>query len=107
MMLAVVDGVEQSTPLSQRLRWFLVGWITVSTILNYMDRQTLSIVAPFLRDEFNLSNQQYSNIVTAFLISYTVIHPTRNHRRRWLNGVLCSTPSTTASIIDPTAAAAS
>src|SRR5258708_5943611 len=84
MMLAVVDGVEQSTPLSQRLRWFLVGWITVSTILNYMDRQTLSIVAPFLRDEFNLSNQQYSNIVTAFLISYTVMYTVGGRFVDWI-----------------------
>src|SRR5258708_505880 len=84
MMLAVVDGVEQSTPLSQRLRWFLVGWITVSTSINYMGRQQLSIVAPSLRDEFKLSNQQYSNIVTAFLISYTVMYTVGGRFVDWI-----------------------
>ena len=56
------------------VRWVLIGWITVSTVLNYMDRQTLSILAPVLRDEFHMSAQAYSNIVSAFLLSYTVMY---------------------------------
>jgi ACS family hexuronate transporter-like MFS transporter len=56
------------------LRWTVILWITVSTVLNYMDRQTLSILAPFLRDQFHMSAQQYSNIVSAFLLSYTVMY---------------------------------
>lgn len=62
----------RSTP--NRIRWAIVMWITVSTVLNYMDRQTLSILAPVLRDEFHMSAQQYSNIVSAFLLSYTVMY---------------------------------
>jgi ACS family hexuronate transporter-like MFS transporter len=57
-----------------RLRWFFIAWITVSTILNYLDRQTLSIVAPALRDRFHLTNEDYSHIVSAFLVSYTVMY---------------------------------
>jgi Sugar phosphate permease len=57
-----------------RLRWFFVFWITISTVLNYIDRQTLSIVAPLLRDEFHLTNLGYSRIISAFLISYTVMY---------------------------------
>ncbi len=57
-----------------RLRWFIVGWITLSTMLNLIDRQTLSIVAPVLRDEFGLSNSDYSLIINAFLLSYTVMY---------------------------------
>lgn len=56
------------------VRWVLIGWITVSTVLNYMDRQTLSILAPVLRDQFHMSAQAYSNIVSAFLLSYTVMY---------------------------------
>lgn len=56
------------------LRWTMILWITVSTVLNYMDRQTLSILAPLLRDQFHMSAQQYSNVVSAFLISYTVMY---------------------------------
>jgi len=56
------------------LRWFIVGWVTLSTILNLLDRQTLSILAPTLREQFHLSNRDYSNIVNAFLCSYTVMY---------------------------------
>ncbi|MBV9081282.1 MAG: MFS transporter [Acidobacteriaceae bacterium] len=58
----------------KHLRWFFIAWLTVATILNYLDRQTLSILAPVLRDEFHLSNQAYSRIVSSFLISYTVMY---------------------------------
>src|SRR5262245_15174978 len=56
------------------LRWFIVAWITLSTILNLIDRQALSVLAPTLRDEFGLSNRGYANIVNAFLVSYTIMY---------------------------------
>lgn len=62
------------TAAERRLRWFIVGWITLSTILNLVDRQTLSILAPTLEKEFGLTNRGYANIVTAFLIAYTVMY---------------------------------
>jgi ACS family hexuronate transporter-like MFS transporter len=64
------DGAEQG------LRWFIVAWITLSTILNLIDRQTLSILAAedVFRKEFGLTNRGYANIVNAFLVSYTVMY---------------------------------
>lgn len=56
------------------MRWVIAGWLTLSTILNLIDRQTLSILAPVLTEKFHLSPQGYSNVVTAFLISYTVMY---------------------------------
>src|SRR5438128_2438824 len=58
----------------RRMRWVISGWLTLSTILNLIDRQTLSILAPFLRDHFNMSVQAYANVVTAFQVSYTVMY---------------------------------
>ncbi len=58
----------------RKLRWLIVGWLTLSTILNLLDRQTLSILAPLLRETLRLSQQDYSNVVTAFLISYTIMY---------------------------------
>jgi ACS family hexuronate transporter-like MFS transporter len=43
------------------------------TVLNYVDRQTLSVLAPVLRDEFHMSNSDYAFVVNAFLIAYTVM----------------------------------
>jgi len=56
------------------LRWFIVAWITLSTILNLIDRQALSILAPTIRDEFGISNRGYANILNAFLLSYTIMY---------------------------------
>ncbi len=56
------------------MRWVIAGWLTLSTILNLVDRQTLSILAPVLRDKFQLTVEQYSHVVTAFMISYTVMY---------------------------------
>jgi ACS family hexuronate transporter-like MFS transporter len=50
----------------------VVGLLFLSTLINYLDRQTLSIVAPLLRDQFSLSNVDYSHIVFAFLLGYTL-----------------------------------
>src|SRR5579862_5038074 len=44
----------------------------LSTLINFLDRQTLSIVIPTLRDQFSLSNIDYSRIVFAFLLGYTL-----------------------------------
>jgi len=57
-----------------RVGWAVILWITLSTVLNYMDRQTLSILAPMLRDQFHMSAEEYSAIVSAFLFSYTVMY---------------------------------
>jgi ACS family hexuronate transporter-like MFS transporter len=58
----------------RKMRWLLAIWITLSTILNLIDRQTLSVLAPVLREKLHLSTQGYANVVTAFLISYTIMY---------------------------------
>src|SRR5215831_7072249 len=58
----------------RKMRWVIAAWLTLSTVLNLIDRQTLSILAPMLRDKFQISQLTYSHIVTAFLVSYTVMY---------------------------------
>jgi ACS family hexuronate transporter-like MFS transporter len=50
----------------------VVALLFLSTLINFLDRQTLSIAAPVLRDQFSLSNIDYSRIVFTFLLGYTV-----------------------------------
>jgi ACS family hexuronate transporter-like MFS transporter len=66
------------------MRWFIAVWLTLSTILNLVDRQTLSILAPLLRDKFHLTVQDYSHITTAFLISYTVMYTVGGRMVDWV-----------------------
>lgn len=57
-----------------KARWIIVALLFVATVINYVDRQTLSILSPILRKELNLSESDYSNIVSAFLLSYLVMY---------------------------------
>ncbi len=56
-----------------KLRWWIIGLVTVGTILNYLARSTLSVAAPTLKAEFAMTTQQYSWVVLAFQASYTVM----------------------------------
>jgi ACS family hexuronate transporter-like MFS transporter len=60
-----------SEPLS-RLRWVMIGFAFVATVINYLDRQALSVVAPTLREQFHMSNEAYGYVLAAFLLAYTV-----------------------------------
>jgi ACS family hexuronate transporter-like MFS transporter len=54
------------------LRWWIIGMICLVTIINYIDRQTLSVLAPTIREEFHMSNVAYARIGTIFLLGYTI-----------------------------------
>lgn len=55
------------------LRWWIIGLVTLGTILNYLARSTLSVAAPTLKEEFSMSTEQYSWVVLAFQATYTVM----------------------------------
>lgn len=57
----------------QKLRWWIIGLVTLGTILNYLARSTLSVAAPTLKTEFAMTTEQYSWVVLAFQASYTVM----------------------------------
>ena len=42
------------------------------TIINYIDRQTLSVLAPILQREYRWSNSDFATILIAFRLAYTV-----------------------------------
>src|SRR3954447_27043745 len=56
------------------LRWYIAGLLFLASVINYIDRQTLSIVSPVLTKELHISPVEYSNILQAFLIAYTVMY---------------------------------
>ncbi len=58
----------------RRLRWFLVGWMTLSTMLNLIDKNTLAILAPTLSEKFDLSQTDYARIIMAFQLAYAVMY---------------------------------
>lgn len=55
-----------------RLRWVMISFAFAATLINYLDRQTLSVVAPALREEFGMSNEAYGYVLSAFMLAYTI-----------------------------------
>jgi MFS transporter, ACS family, hexuronate transporter len=56
----------------RHLRWWIGGLLFLSTVINYIDRQTLSMLAPFLKEEYHWSNTDYMWLIIAFRIAYAV-----------------------------------
>ncbi len=56
------------------LRWYIVSLLCASSIINYLDRQTLSVLSKTLQKELNFDNVQYSYMTTSFLVSYIVMY---------------------------------
>jgi MFS transporter, ACS family, hexuronate transporter len=50
----------------------MISFAFWATVINYLDRQTLSVAAPVLREQFHMSNVEYSRVVFAFLLAYTL-----------------------------------
>jgi len=55
-------------------RWLIAALLFLATVINYVDRQTLSVLAATVSRELGLSNVEYSNVLTAFLAPYTFMY---------------------------------
>jgi len=53
-----------------RLRWYIGGLLFLSTVINYIDRQTLSVLAPYIKTEFQWSNTDFAMLIIAFRVAY-------------------------------------
>ena len=52
----------------------MISLVFAATVINYLDRQTLSVAAPVLREQFHMSNVAYSRVVFAFMLAYTIMN---------------------------------
>lgn len=65
-------GSKPATRCIPALRWWIGGLLFASTIINYVDRQTLSLLAPYLKAQYRWTNTDYANIVISFRVAYTI-----------------------------------
>lgn len=56
--------------LETRSRWVLCVMLLGGTSINYLDRQTLSLMAPLMRDELGLDNARLGLLFSVFYYSY-------------------------------------
>ena len=54
------------------LRWWIGGLLFASTVINYIDRQTLSVLAPYLKLEYHWTNSDYAKLAIAFRLAYSL-----------------------------------
>jgi ACS family hexuronate transporter-like MFS transporter len=68
---------EQETELKTiiGLRWWIIALVCAGTIVNYLSRNALGVMAPELKTLLHMNTQQYSYVVGAFQIGYTIMQP--------------------------------
>jgi len=71
-MATTVNGRTTAAKPIANLRWWIGGLLFASTVINYIDRQTLSVLAPYLKQQYQWNNQNFAVIVIAFRVAYSV-----------------------------------
>jgi ACS family hexuronate transporter-like MFS transporter len=68
-------GPSPASPLRRvaNLRWWIGALLFASTVINYIDRQTINVLAPFLKAEYHWTNSDFALIVISFRLSYAVV----------------------------------
>lgn len=56
-------------------RWHMIILVCFITIINYLDRTALGVAAPTIMEALDISKEQYSWIVSAFQLAYTIGQP--------------------------------
>ncbi len=59
---------------TSRAKWILLVALSSITVINYIDRQTVSILYPAMTKELHFPQQTYTALVTLFLIAYTAMY---------------------------------
>jgi len=66
------------------VRWGIVALLFVITVINYLDRQSLSLLAPTIQKQLKMNDESYAHIVTAFLVAYTIAYVLAGRITDWL-----------------------
>jgi ACS family hexuronate transporter-like MFS transporter len=56
----------------RNLRWRIGALLFLSTVVNYIDRQTLSVLGPVLKQEYQWSNADFMWVIISFRIAYAI-----------------------------------
>jgi ACS family D-galactonate transporter-like MFS transporter len=68
-----VDSMPQSPAArATRMRYFMLSFILLATVISYLDRTNLGIAAPFMSKELSLDKAQMGQIFAAFGLTYSI-----------------------------------
>jgi ACS family hexuronate transporter-like MFS transporter len=54
------------------LRWVIISLVFFATLINYIDRLTISVLSPLIVQDLHLTNTEFGGIATWFLLAYTI-----------------------------------
>lgn len=66
------SGAEKKT--MPRKAWLIIGLLMMLLVLNYFDRQTLSILKPIVKAELSFDDEAYSLLTFAFMLPYILMY---------------------------------
>jgi ACS family hexuronate transporter-like MFS transporter len=66
------------------LRWYIAIMLMLVTTINYLDRTSLSIAGPTLKDKLHINVQQFAFIIMCFQFSYGLMQPVMGRVMDWL-----------------------
>jgi MFS transporter, ACS family, hexuronate transporter len=52
------------------LRWYIGALLFLSTVINYIDRQTLNVLGPYLKVQYQWTNSDFAMLIISFRIAY-------------------------------------
>jgi ACS family hexuronate transporter-like MFS transporter len=67
-----------------KFRWGIALLLFLATGLSFFDRQVLSTLAPVMTRDLHIDNITYSHIVSAFILSYTIMFTAGGRILDWL-----------------------
>jgi len=70
----MLHSTDDTITRPRRMRWVMIAMAFLATVINYLDRQALSVAAPVLRQELHFGDIEYSRMVSAFMLAYTIMN---------------------------------
>lgn len=67
-----------------KTKWVLLALLFFSTVINYLDRQALSILATTIQADLQMSDLEYARVVQVFLFAYAAAYVMAGRVTDWL-----------------------
>jgi MFS transporter, Spinster family, sphingosine-1-phosphate transporter len=63
---------DKRLPMTRRYAWYILFILTAINFVNYIDRQVIISLGPFIQDDLSLSNFQFGLLGTAFMLIHSL-----------------------------------
>ncbi|MEO7598884.1 MAG: MFS transporter [Opitutus sp.] len=58
----------------RNFRWWIAGLLLLASVLNYLDRNTVAMLAPSIQKDLGISDQEYAHVMSFFMIAYAIAY---------------------------------